>query len=123
MGKKIFITPVFGLELTKEVNNEFQIQRTLLVSNEKLRRNRKKFGISEPISKLPQIQRENFFDLCPTFAIVQHNSTKDDLDLISESLKIIHKELSLLSLSVLQWQQRGETVKPTIMNPLGILID
>jgi len=123
MGKKLFIAPVFGVELTEYVNNEFQILRTLLVSNEKLRRNRKKFGISEQISKLPQIQKELFFDACATFAIVIHNSNRNDDTLVNESLQIIQKELSILSLSCLYSERRGEFVKPTVMNPSVINID
>jgi hypothetical protein len=117
MRKKMFIAPVYGIELTKSVNNEFQILRTSLITKEKLHRNRKRYGISEQVSKLPKFHRENFFDISGVFAIVQHNDTKDDLALVDESLKIIQTELSILSLSLLQYKRRGETSTPTVMNP------
>lgn len=117
MRRKIFIAPIYGIELTKSVNNEFQIIRTSLITNEKLRRSRKRFGIPEQISKLHKFDRENFFDISETYAIVQHNYTKNASNLVNESLKIIQKELSILSLSFLQYKKRGETSTPTVMNP------
>jgi Holliday junction resolvase len=117
MKKKIFIAPIYGIELTKSVNNEFQIIRTILITKEKLRRNRKKFGIPEQVSKLPKFDRENFFDISGTFAVVQHNDTENYSTLADKSLKIIQRELSILSLSILQYKKRGETSIPTVMNP------
>ncbi len=123
MGKKVFVAPVYGVELTDAVSEEFPLIRTLLISKEKLRRKRKYFGIPEQISRLPAFQRDLFFDTSETFAIVLHDDRVSDETIRNRSLGILHNELALLSLSCLQHKSRGEILAPTAMNPTGIWVD
>ena len=73
-GQWIFITPVKGVILTPEINNEFPIIRSTLITGQKLARARKRFGIPERISKLRKDNSaiDKLFDDHYLFAVIRN---------------------------------------------------
>ncbi|MEM7118269.1 MAG: hypothetical protein AAF614_37925 [Chloroflexota bacterium] len=110
-GKWVFLVPVYGVELTSSVNNEFQINRVLLVRKEKISRIRKRLGIPTRISKLDDI-RKKFFQSANTFAIIRHTGTREQVKI--KCRQIVRDELSILSVSQLGYNKRRRGSCPSL---------
>jgi hypothetical protein len=110
-GKWVFIVPVSGVILTKDVNNEFRIKRVLLVSQEKLPRIRRRLGIPQRISDLKGFAA-GFFDAAPTFAVLQDSGKPDELK--NKCLRLVKDELSILAVSQLGYSKRRFGIHPAI---------
>jgi len=112
----VFITPVFGVELTNAVKDELRIKRALLISKNKLPRIRKRLGISKKFSELKNTALgESIDDILKssnTFAIVRH--TANSKKAINDCRKIVQDELSILSASQLGWSKRRNNYNITV---------
>jgi len=113
-GNWIFITPIDGLELTKEVNEEFLVNRVIFVSKEKLPRIRKRLQIPVPISEFykanPNMDSgvdstmKDFFSSSKAYAVLPYKGKPKEK--VEDCIRIIKDELNILSLSQLGWSTR-----------------
>ncbi len=113
-GDWIFITPIDGLRLTKDVNEEFIINRVTFVSREKLPRIRKRLGLPATLSNLTEIISQNdkgfkrivkdFFKSYKTFAVLPYKGRPKEKQ--KDCIRIVREELSILSLAQLGWSTR-----------------
>jgi len=110
-GKWVFIVPVSGVILTKDVSNEFRIKRVLLVSQEKLPRIRRRLGIPQRISDL-EPSAAGFFNSARAFAVLRHSGKAGELK--NKCLRMVKDELSILAVSQLGYRKRRFGTHPAI---------
>jgi len=113
-GDWIFITPINGLELTKDINEEILVNRVTFVSREKLPRIRKRFKIPAPLSGLVKLnnqqdkgiekQIKDFFSSSKTYAIVPYKGNPKAKE--KDCIRLINDEINILALSQLGWSTR-----------------
>jgi len=113
-GNWIFITPIDGLELTKDIKEEIRINRVTFVSKDKLPRIRKRLGIPTPISDLYKPipgkdkgfkqQTKDFFSSSKSFAVLMYKGKPKEKE--KECIRLVRDELNILSLSQLGWSKR-----------------
>ncbi|HUX55140.1 MAG TPA: hypothetical protein VMV56_12045 [Williamwhitmania sp.] len=114
-GEWIFIIPIEGLRLTKEVNEEFVVNRVTFVTREKLPRIRKRLGLPATLSDLTEIISQNdngfkqifkdFFQSSKTFAVLPYRGKPKEKQ--KDCIRIVREELNILSLSQLGWLRRN----------------
>ncbi len=98
----IFIVPVFGVDLTKVINNEIKICQVTFICMEKLVRTRKRFGIPNKISDY----RTDFFQQkFSTVAILRQNGKIEDIRV--RLYKIIEEELYIFLSSFFGFTKRN----------------
>lgn len=99
----LFILPIYGLELTKEVNSEIKIDSVTFISVEKLKRVRKKFLIPNKISEL----RTTFFknENIKTVALIRQNGEIEDIRI--SLYKRVQDELNILISSFTGFNNRN----------------
>jgi hypothetical protein len=110
----IFITPIDGLKLSEETNEEIKINRVTFVSKRKLPRIRKRLGIPVTIPKLEKVdfhkdkdsplRLKNFLTSSETYAVLPFKGNPKDKE--SDCIRIINDELNIISLSQLVWSTR-----------------
>jgi hypothetical protein len=113
-GNWLFITPIDGLELTKDVNEEFIINRVTFVSREKLPRIRKRLGFPTTISDLTKVvskrakgfekHLKEFFLSSKTFAVLPYKGKPKEKE--KDCIRLVREELEILSFSQLGWSKR-----------------
>lgn len=114
-GNWVFITPIDGLELTKDIGEEIFVNRVTFVSKDKLPRIRKRLGIPAPISELYKIinsgkdkdfkrRTEDFFSSSKSFAVVPYKGKPKEKE--HDCIRLVRDELNILSLSQLGWSKR-----------------
>lgn len=113
-GDWIFIIPVNGLKLTKDVNEEFVVNRVTFVTKEKLPRIRKRLGLPATLSDLTEIIDKNdrgikpiikdFFESSKVFAVLPYKGRPNEKQ--KDCIRIVREELDILSLSQLGWSTR-----------------
>ncbi|MEW6028622.1 MAG: hypothetical protein ACOYZ8_01415 [Chloroflexota bacterium] len=113
-GKWIYITPVSGVILTKAVKNEFQINKVILISKDKLRRVRKRFGFKERLAELEKrsAHYRDFFNVADTYAIAWYSGSPEEV--LAFCRKLVRNELAILTLSQLGYGKRKLGPYPTI---------
>jgi len=125
----LFIVPIRGLLLTKEVNNELKVGNVLFVSKERLPRIRKRLGIPLVISKLGKIGIDNpeslerrindFFKSSKTFAITHFSGTPKNNEI--QNIRKIEKAINLVPFSKLGYSTRNFKQKIEIKSSDKIL--
>ena len=113
-GNWLFITPIDGLELTKDIKEEFIVNRVTFVSREKLPRIRRRLGFPTTISDLTKVAfkkdkgvekyLKDFFMSSKTFAILPYKGNPKEKE--KDCIRLIREELNILSLSQLGWSTR-----------------
>ncbi|WMI69039.1 HEPN domain-containing protein [Mangrovimonas sp. YM274] len=126
----IFITPIHGLELTKDVKQEFTVNRVTFVAKSKLPRIRKRLGLPTTFSDLTNIIPENhikfkeridnFFKTEKTFAVLPYKGNPKEKQ--NECIRLILEELNILSLSQIGWSNRQFNKKLEIKTSDNTLI-
>jgi hypothetical protein len=107
-GKWFFIAPIGNLVLNEAVENEFRIDRVLLVAKKKLPRIRKRLGINKRIVELKiSTSYTEFFECAEAYAIVNYNGKLADAR--RECLQLVKDEISILSVSQLGYSKRRST--------------
>lgn len=109
----VFITPVSGLELTDDVDNEFSVQRTTFISGEKLKRVRDRLGVKK--SHIKEIDNrddivEGIYDKIDkheTFAVLRQGGKPEEIQ--SECYRRVQDEIAILALSQLFYKKRRFT--------------
>jgi hypothetical protein len=112
LEKWVFVVPVSGVVLTKDVNREFRIKRVLLVAQDKLPRIRKRLGMPQRLSDLKKRYATRFFDSARTFAVLRHSGRPGELK--NKCLRMVKDELSILAVSQLGYSKRRLGSCPTI---------
>ena len=110
-GEWVFIVPISGVKLTESVNNEFKINRVLLVSKEKLPRIRSRLGLPTPVSQMHSRYKE-YFSSSDTFAVVRQSGELKNTK--NYCRKLVQDELSILSLSKVGYERRRFGSYPSI---------
>jgi hypothetical protein len=113
-GDWLFITPIDGLELTKDVKEEFIVNRVIFVSRKKLPRIRKRLGFPTTISELTKVAFKqdkgvekylrDFFVSSKTYAILPYKGNPKDKE--KDCIRLVGEELDILSFSQLGWSTR-----------------
>jgi hypothetical protein len=110
----IFIIPIRGLVLTKDINEEFKVNRVTFVTKQKLPRIRKRLGLPATLSDLTEIISQNdkdfkktvkeFLKSSTTFAVLPYKGKPKEKQ--KDCIRIVNEELNILSLSQLGWSTR-----------------
>jgi hypothetical protein len=113
-GDWLFITPIDGLELTKDINEEFTVNRVTFVSREKLPRIRKRLGFPTTITDLTKVvskkakgfekHLKEFFTSSKTFAVLPYKGKPKEKE--KDCIRLVREELEILSFSQLGWSKR-----------------
>lgn len=113
---RTFITPIASLELTKDVGEEFRINRVTFVSKDKLPRIRGRIGLSSRLSEIKGSLGRfhvDFFDRAPSYAIVR---ITDELSKSrKEAFRLVKEELAILCLSQLGYLSRRTIGNPSLL--------
>lgn len=113
-GTWIYVIPVSGLYLTKEINEEIAIERVTFITIRKLARVRKKFGLPKPISKLRlrYSMVEFLSDESQVVAVFRHTGKPQEIEAIVR--KNVTEALWLFSASQLGFKKRRNSSFPVV---------
>jgi hypothetical protein len=113
-GTWIYVIPVSGLHLTKEINEEIAIERVTFITVRKLARVRKKFGLPKPISKLRlrYSMVEFLSDESQVVAVFRHTGKPQEIEAIVR--KNVTEALWLFSASQLGFKKRRNSSFPVV---------
>lgn len=103
-GDWIFISPIKGVELSKDIGGEITIRRVTFISSNKLSRVRKRFDLPDNKELKGSPIFGGFFNSHKTFAIIKFKGKPSDKK--NGCSKIIESELSILVASLLGWRTR-----------------
>jgi len=104
-GKWIYITPIYNLEIGKEIGGEIKIDRVVFVLKSKIPNIRKRLGFPFVFSKITEQESvESFFEESKTYAILTFQGVPKEKEL--ECRKIIEDAVNVLSFSQLGYCSR-----------------
>lgn len=104
-GKWLFIVPIEGLEISKELGHEITINKVTFVCKSKLPYIRKRLGFPDRISTLVKNRLySSFFKHPKYFAVCSLSGEGKDKE--DEFIHLVREELDLLSLSQLGYGRR-----------------
>jgi hypothetical protein len=102
-GNWVFITPIYNLELSKEINGEISIGRVLFVNRKKIPNIRKRLGFPCVFSKLNE-ENKRFFETAETFAFLPFSGSRHHNN--EEYEKIVEDSVNILAFSQLGYYSR-----------------
>ena len=108
-----FIVPISGVSLSETFYNEFRIKRCTLITDEKLKRVRKRFGVYQKLSSYRIKLHDNLLNESKILAVIRY--TGKPRNFIDKCLKYIQDELAILSVSMLGYDKRRYGAAPTIL--------
>jgi len=102
----LYISPVYHLEISKDVIGELTVGRVIFVDIKKLERIRKRIGPPVVLSKIDKkIPGANFFKESKTFAIIQFSGIPEQKEF--ECRELIENAIGIISSSQLGYCTRG----------------
>jgi hypothetical protein len=109
-GEWVFLAPVRYLEVTREVDFEFRIDRCTVIAAARLAYRRKRFGLPRPLNELQRLSE--FFSKSSTFVVFMFSGKQ--LEETQRALTAVRDELAILALSQLSYTSRDWVAFPAI---------
>ena len=101
----IYITPIYNLEIKKELHREIKIGRVIFADIEKIHLIRKRLGFPSVLSKIKENSNaKDFFKESKTFAILSFNGIPKEKE--NECRRLIEDAINILSFSQLGYCTR-----------------
>lgn len=114
----LYISPVYHLEISKDLKGELTVGRVIFVDIKKLERIRKRIGLPIVLSKIDKkIPGANFFKESKTFAIIQFSGIPEQKE--SECRELIENAVSIISSSQLGYCNRDNNSQFGIIKTRG----
>lgn len=114
----LYISPIYHLEISKDLKGELSVGRVIFVEAKKLARIRKRIGLPIVLSKIDKkIPGVNFFKESKTFAIVQFKGVPEQKEF--ECRELIENAISLISSSQLGYCNRDNNSQFGIIKTKG----
>jgi len=114
----LYISPVYHLEISKDLKGELSVGRVIFVEAKKLARIRKRIGIPIVLSKIEKkIPGANFFKESKTFAIIQFRGIPEKKEY--ECRELIENAINLISSSQLGYCNRDNNSQFGIIKTRG----
>lgn len=114
----LYISPVYHLEITKDLTGELTVGRVIFVDIKKLARIRKRIGLPIVLSKIDKkIPGVNFLKESKTFAIIQLSGIPEQKEF--ECRELIENAVSIISSSQLGYRTRDNNSQFGIIKTRG----
>ncbi|HCE56488.1 MAG TPA: hypothetical protein DER09_01510 [Prolixibacteraceae bacterium] len=114
----LYISPVYHLEISKDLKGELSVGRVIFVEANKLARIRKRIGLPIVLSKIDKkIPDVNFFKESKTFAIIQFKGVPEQKEF--ECRELIENAINLISSSQLGYCARDNNSQFGIIKTRG----
>ncbi len=114
----LYISPVYHLEISKDVNRELTVGRVIFVDIKKLQRIRKRIGLPIVLSKIDKkIPGVSFFKESKTYAIIQFRGIPEQKEL--ECRELIENAIAIISSSQLGYCNRDNNSQFGIIKTRG----
>jgi len=114
----LYISPVYKLEISKDLKGELTIGRVIFVDIKKLERIRKRIGLPVVLSKIDKkIPGVNFFKESKTFAIIQFRGIPEQKEF--ECRELIENAIAIISSSQLGYCNRDNNSQFGIIKTIG----
>jgi len=114
----LYISPVYHLEISKDVNGELTVGRVIFVDIKKLQRIRKRIGLPIVLSKIDKkIPGVSFFKESKTYAILQFRGIPEQKEL--ECRELIENAVAIISSSQLGYCNRDNNSQFGIIKTRG----
>ena len=114
----LYISPVYNLEISKDLKGELTVGRVIFVDIKKLERIRKRIGLPVVLSKIDKkIPGVNFFKESKTFAIIQFRGIPEQKEF--ECRELIENAVAIISSSQLGYCNRNNNSQFGIIKTRG----
>ncbi|MDA0836518.1 MAG: hypothetical protein O2857_01915 [Planctomycetota bacterium] len=105
-GEWVFVIPVQNLVLDNSVQKQFSVERVTFVDIAKFRRQRRRFCVARPVSKLDKYSR-GILTSCRTVGVVRQTGKGGEITI--PCLRLVQDELSIIACSQLGYSKRKYT--------------
>lgn len=114
----LYISPVYHLEISKDLKGELTVGRVIFVDIKKLERIRKRIGLPIVLSKIDKkIPGANFFKESKIFAIIQFSGIPEQKE--NECRELIENAVNIISFSQLGYRNRDNNSQFGIIKTRG----